>query len=65
MSNKEIEEAAWKNLETRLHALAEEFTQGRYGRASCVDEDSLRADFDDAIDNWYSNLSAFDPEEVD
>jgi hypothetical protein len=58
-----VEEKAWKGLETRLHALAEDFTQGRYGKGGDVDLDSLRSDFEEATDNWFADLALDEDEE--
>jgi len=47
---------AWKGLETALHALAESFTQGRYGRGENVDAEALQNDFDQILDDWRDAL---------
>jgi len=47
---------AWKRLETELHGLAEDFTQGRFGRGSEVDTDALRENLEEVICNYEADL---------
>ena len=57
---------AWKTLETNLHALAESFTQGKYGKDG--DEKillgMLMTDFHDSLDQFAID-NTFDGEEDD
>lgn len=55
-----VEKQAWTNLEARLHALAENFTRGKYGDADDFDEAVIIIDFEDAIGNYMADLACCD-----
>lgn len=54
----------YKKLENDLHALAEEITQGKYGRESNVDIEALRDDIEVLLDE-YEGADEDDGEDQD